>query len=192
MAPPGCGPTAAGVGGGKGVSLDTAVSLLTALDIPIIHPDLRPYPGRYGSAGSGCPPLTVEMWPPRWQKQISPAPVRCTKRPPFLATLDAWQLLWQLLDGLLKRLERPADQTAALDVLNRCALVLTDRMLLVGLNRVYRGRAEARALFPDVDWLHESVPADTFPGRFVTSFGVRQAVDLLAEMPDDHWPRPGG
>jgi hypothetical protein len=171
--------------GETGVSLETAVSLLTALDIPIVHPDLRPTLAVMGRPEVGCPPLTVEDVAAALAKANFTRSRPLYEAPPFLATLDAWQLLWHLLAGLLKRLERPAAQTAALDALNRCALVLTDRMLLVRPNRVYRGRAEARALFPDVDWLHESVPTDTFPGRFVTSFGVRQAVDLLAEMPDD-------
>jgi hypothetical protein len=105
--------------------------------------------------------------------------------PPFLDTLDAWLVLWRLLDRLLLQLERPVDKTAALNALNRCAIVLTDRMELSRPRFVYRGSAEAQALFPDVAWLHPAVPADAFPGRFVAAFGVRQAVDLLAEMPID-------
>ncbi len=164
---------------------DTAVSLLTALNIPLSHPDLTAYLTLMRRPEVGATSLTV----PDVVEAL--AKIGLTKTRPLSAalppldTLDTWLVLWRLLDGLLLQLERLAHQTAALNALNRCAIVLTDRMELSRPNYVYRGGAEAQALFPKVAWLHPAVPADTFPGRFVPPFGVRQAVDLLAEMPID-------
>jgi hypothetical protein len=163
----------------------TAVSLLTALHIPLNHPDLAPYLTLMRRPAVGVAPLTV----PDVAEALAKIGLTTTRllfaAPPFLDRLDAWLVLWRLLDRLLLQLERPVDKTAALDALNRCAIVLTDRMELSRPNFVYRGGAEAQALFPDAAWLHPAVPADAFPGRLVAAFGVRQAVDLLAEMPID-------
>jgi hypothetical protein len=170
----------------EGLSLDdTAVSLLSALHIPLSHPSLLPYLDLMRRPEVGAIPLMVgdvaEALLEAGLTRALPLP----EAPPFLATLDGWYTLWRLLDDLLNRLDRPETKMAALDTLNRCALVLTNTMRLARLTQVYRGHAEAQALFPDVAWLHEAVPTDTFPGRFVPTFGVRQAVDLLSEKPID-------
>jgi hypothetical protein len=163
----------------------TAVSLLAALDIPILHPSLAPYLGVMRQPQVGAAPLTVADVAAALQKAGLARTVSLREAPDFLRTLDAWHSLWQLLDGLLNRLPGPAHKTAALDSLNRCAIVLTRDLSLARLSQVYHGRAEAQALFPELAWLHESAPADAFPGRFVTVFGARQAVDRLAETPPD-------
>jgi hypothetical protein len=164
---------------------DTAVSLLAALDIPVPHPALTPYLAVMKRTEVGAAPLTVQDVAGALAKIGLTHALPLYEAPPFLRSLDAWHSLWRLLDGLLSRLPRRDTQTAALDALNRCAIVLTHNMTLARPTQVYRGRAEARALFPNVSWLHKAVPTDTFPGRLVTTFGVRQAVDLLAEMSID-------
>jgi hypothetical protein len=164
---------------------ETAVSLLTALHIPLSYPDLAPYLALMRRPEVGAAPLAVQDVAEALVKMGLTKTRSLSEAPPFLGTLDAWLVLWRLLDKLLLQLERPVDKTAALNALNRCAIVLTDMMKLARPISVYRGGAEAQALFPDVAWLHPAVPADTFPGRFVAAFGVRQAVDLLAEMSID-------
>jgi hypothetical protein len=104
---------------------------------------------------------------------------------PPLTTLESWRQLWEILDTLIGRYLSPAEKDALLTQLNQCPLVLTDQMKLEYLKNVYRGTPETKALFPDAAWLHEAVPADTFPGRFIPNFGVRQAVELLAGWPPE-------
>lgn len=164
---------------------DTAVSLLTALHIPLNHPDLSSFLTLMRRPAVGAAPLTIQDIVNALAKIGLTKTQPLLAAPPFLDKLDNWLTLWQLLDKLLLQLERPMAKTAALDALNRCAIVLTDRMTLSHPNLVYRGGPEAQSLFPDVAWLHPAVPADTFPGRLVATFSVRQAVDLLTEMPID-------
>jgi hypothetical protein len=82
-------------------------------------------------------------------------------------------------------LYEPTKRDTALQALNQCAIVLSEGMRLEQLDHVYRGRKEAKLLFPDVAWLHESLSTSSFPGQFVRNFGVRQAVDILDNMPVD-------
>ncbi|MEJ2747871.1 MAG: hypothetical protein P8183_08170 [Anaerolineae bacterium] len=164
---------------------ETAVSLLQSLQIPIVHPDLAPYFPLMGRPEIGTPPLSIidiaQAITRIGLTRATPLPTA----PPFLRRLEDWQLLWQLIDTLLSRQYLPEEKENALSTLSPCALVLTEHLILERLHHVYRGQPEAKALFPDVAWLHDSITPDTFPGRFVQSFGVRQAVDLLAETPID-------
>ncbi len=169
-----------GRGGGE-----TAVSLLQSLHIPIAHPDLAPYFPLMRRPEIDVPSLAAaDIADALTQIGLTRA-TPLHEAPPFLRRLDAWQSLWQLIDALLSRLYRPEEKENALHALNPCALVLTESMTLERLPQVYRGQPEAKALFPDVAWLHDLIAPDTFPGRFVRPFGVRQAVDLLTGMPID-------
>ena len=167
------------------VSRPTAIWLLEGLEIAVAHPDLAPYFGLMRRPEIGTADLTIQDIADAFIRMGLARPAPLYQAPPFLRSLEAWRELWDLVGAMLGRAPRPADRESALKALNRCALVLTDTMTLARLNRVYRGTAETRALFPDVAWVHDSVPIDTFPGPFVHNFGVRQAVDLLAEMPID-------
>ena len=164
---------------------ETAVSLLQSLQIPIAHPDLTPYFSLMRRPEIGAPPLTVADIAQALAQIGLTRSTPLHAAPPFLRRLEAWQSLWRLLDALLSRLYQPEAKEAALNALNQCALVLTESMTLERLNRVYRGSPEAKALFPDAAWLHDSIAPDTFPGRFAPQFGVRQAVDLLTATPVD-------
>ncbi|MCC6602464.1 MAG: sensor histidine kinase [Anaerolineae bacterium] len=159
-----------------------ATPLLTALHIPVPHPDLANYAPLLRQIGT--PSITVGDVAEGLRHAGLMRAVPLHEAPPFLRSLDAWQPLWRLLDGLLRGLP-PAERSAALDQLTGCAVALTDRMGLRPLSQLYRGQPEAQALFPDVAWLHPALPADSFPGRYVPTFGVRQAVDQLSEWPID-------
>ena len=162
-----------------------AGALLTALDIPIIHPQLAAYFPLLRRPEIGAPPLAVQDVTAALIRLGLDQPMPLYAAPPFLRQLDDWQTLWALLNDLLQDLVQPDAREAAFDDLGRCALVLTIDMQVQRLRRVYRGAAESQALFPAVAWLHPLVNAETFPGRFVPHFGVRQAVDLLAETPPE-------
>ena len=164
---------------------ETAVTLLTALDIPIIHPDLILYQSLLRQPGIATPPLTTADIAAALVHLGLTKPIPLVEAPPVLRRLETWQTMWALLDGLLNRLHHPAEKEAALAVLAPCALVLTNRMTLARLNRVYRGQPEVQLLFPDVDWVHDIISVDQFPGSAVPQFGVRQAVGQLAETPID-------
>jgi hypothetical protein len=160
----------------------TAAPLLAALQLPVLHPDLADYAALLRQIGS--PPITVADVAEGLRRAGLVRAVPLHEAPPFLRSLDAWQPLWALLDGLLRG-QPPAERSAALDQLTGCAVALTERMVLRPLPQLYRGQPETQALFPDVAWLHPALPADSFPGRYVPTFGVRQAVERLAEMPID-------
>lgn len=163
-------------------SAATASPLLSALQLSVLHPDLASHAPLLRQIGT--PPITVGDVAEGLRRAGLTRAVPLHEAPPFLRSLDAWQPLWHLLDGLLRGLP-PAERTTALDALKGCAIALTDRMVLRPLSQLYRGQPETQALFPDVAWLHPALPTDTFPGHHVPTFGVRQAVDLLAEMPLD-------
>ena len=167
------------------VTRPTATWLLEALGIAVVHPDLAPYFGLMRRPEIGTAELTIPDIAAALNRAGLARPVPLYQAPPFLRSLEAWRELWDLVDALLGRVPRPGEKESALTALSHCALVLTDTMTLARLNRVYRGTAETKILFPDVAWIHDQLPGDTFPGRFMPNFGVRQAVDLLAEMPID-------
>jgi hypothetical protein len=91
---------------------EATAALLVALDIPIIHPDLRPYAAVIERPEVGCPPLTTADLAQALQTAGLNRVIPLYEAPPYLASLEGWRLLWRLLDGLLKRLDRPAAQTA--------------------------------------------------------------------------------
>ncbi|MCB9419045.1 MAG: hypothetical protein H6667_04540 [Ardenticatenaceae bacterium] len=164
---------------------EKTITLLTALGIPIIHPDLIPYQNFMRQPEIATPPLTATDIAAALIQAGLNKPTPLYEAPPFLRRLEDWQTLWVLLDGLLNRLHHPAEKETALAALAPCALALTQTTTLTRLNRTYRSQPEAQLLFPDVDWLHDSITADQFPGHAVSCFGVRQAVERLAEMPPD-------
>ncbi|MBK8902520.1 MAG: sensor histidine kinase [Anaerolineaceae bacterium] len=167
---------------GTAVAPQTIIPLLHNLQIPVQHPDLANYAALLRHIGT--PTITARDVAAGLHRTGLTRATPLPEAPPFLRTLEAWRPLWALLDGLLRGLP-PAERAGALADLNRCAAALTDRMILRPLTQLYRGQPEAQVLFPDVAWLHPSLPDDSFPGRYVPTFGVRQAVERLAEMPID-------
>jgi hypothetical protein len=164
---------------------DTAVALLAALDIPLVHPDLSPYFPLLRRAEIGAPDLTIHDVIAALSRQGLAQPTPLAAAPPHLRNLFDWQTLWGVLDELLSRQTRPEEHAAALTALGQCALVLTEALVLQKAGRVYQGNAESQALFPAVAWLHPDIPPGSLPRRLVPHFGARQAVDLLAETPPD-------
>ena len=160
-----------------------AVVLLEALQIPIVHPDLAPYTALMRRPEIGVQPLTMQDITRALTRIGLTQTTPLFNAPHFLRTLAALGSLWALIDTLLSDQLRADDRAQALDAISRFSLVLTDLMMLDRLDRVYRGRPETRVLFPDVAWVHDLVPDNAFPGRYVPDFGVRQAVTLLAEQP---------
>lgn len=167
---------------GTAVSPDATIPLLSALQIPVLHPDLTDYANLVHQIGA--PFITVNDIADGLRRAGLTRTITLPEAPPFLRTLNAWQPLWTLLDALLRGLP-PAERENALSALTQCTVVLTDRMVLRPFSQVYRGQAEVQALFPDVAWLHPALPVDRFPGRYTPAFGARQAVERLAERPID-------
>lgn len=178
------------------VSPDTAVALLTALDIPLVHPDLSPHFPLLRRREIGVPDLTIADVTAVLMRQGLTQATPLAAAPSHLRTLSAWQTLWNVLDELLSRQARPDDRAAALAALSSCALLLTEEMVLQKPDHVYQGSAESQALFPAgvfpagvlpaIAWLHPDTPPHSLPGRLAPRFGARQAVDLLAAMPPEH------
>ena len=167
---------------GTAVSPDATIPLLSALQLPVLHPDLADYANLVHQVGA--PFITVQDIADILRRVGLTQATSLPDAPSFLNTLNAWQPLWTLLDALLRGLP-PAERENDLSALNRCAVVLTDRMVLRPLPQVYRGQGESQVLFPDVAWLHPALPADRFPGQYTHVFGARQAVESLAERPID-------
>lgn len=167
---------------GTAVVAEATLPVLNALDIPVLHPALTAYAPLLRQIGA--PTLAASDVADGLRRAGLTRTVSLSEAPPFLRTLADWQPLWGLLDGLLRGLP-PAAQAQSLADLDSCALALTERMALRPLTQVYRSQPDARMLFPDVAWLHPALATDTFPGRVAPTFGVRQAVTRLAEMPPD-------
>jgi hypothetical protein len=167
--------------------VEAAARLLRSLEIPLVHPRLAPYLALLRRPEIGIFPLGASDLAAALQAVGLSQPVRLDQAPPFLRSLDSLHALWQLVDPLLDRPQQEREQ--ALAILAPYALVLTEAMMLERLDHTYRGGDEARALFPDIPWLHPGAPQDAFPGRFVPEFGVRQAATLLAETPLDQLER---
>jgi hypothetical protein len=164
------------------VSPEATIPLLHSLQLPILHPDLADYAPLLHQIGT--PFITVNDIAGGLRRVGLTRPAPLHEAPLFLRTLEAWRPLWTLLDGLLRGLP-PAERESALADLNQCAVALTDQLVLRPLNLLYRGQPEAQVLFPNANWLHPALAADSFPGRYVPTFGARQAVDLLGDMPID-------
>ncbi len=169
---------------GRGVG-ETAVSLLTSLNIPILHPNLNSHSQLMRQPEIGAADLSIQdVTDALLQLKLSGS-IPLPEAPMFLRGEDALQSLWDLIDGLLRKVLHPQEKEAALKTLQQCGLVLTEVMTLEQITRVYRGKPEAKKLFPDALWVHESVSESSFPGQYINNFGVRQAVNMLAEMPLD-------
>jgi hypothetical protein len=161
------------------------IDLLAALAVPLVHPDLAADEALMGYPEIGVPELALDDIAAALKRLglTHATPLHAT--PPPLRQLADWQTLWALLDHLLSQPAPPAEREANRQSLRPYALALTRDMSLDRLDAVYRGRPEAQALFPHLPWLHPSLPAESFPGRFVSLFGARQAVELLAALPSD-------
>ena len=163
----------------------SAPSLLEALQIPLAHPALAPYFEMMRSPAVGVPPLMLEDVIDALAREGLTRATPLHEAPPFLASVEQWQVLWRLLEKLADPYAPPEARAQEGQLLNRVALVLTEAMALERPQHVFRGNEEARALFPDVAWVHRLVPERQLPGRLVADFGVRQAVEWLAEKPVD-------
>jgi hypothetical protein len=162
---------------------ETAVSLLNNLQIPTLHPDLNAHSQLMKQPEIGAATLSINDLVAALQKHGLADAKPLFEAPPFLRDTNALQSLWALIDKLLLNIFHPQQVETALSLFKKCAIVLTDSMELKPFHRVYQGKSDAKLLFPDAIWLHDMVPTDSFPGRYVQQFGVRQAVDLLKEMP---------
>ncbi|HUM68909.1 MAG TPA: hypothetical protein PLK31_08700, partial [Chloroflexota bacterium] len=164
------------------VSPAVTIPLLHNLQLPILHPDLADYAPLLHRLGT--PFITAQTIADALRRAGLSRATPLPEAPPFLRHIEAWRPLWTLLDVLLRGLP-PVERERALSAMNHCAVALTDHLILRPLPQLYRGQPEAQALFPHAHWLHPELDTDRFPGRYVPVFGVRQAVDLLADMPID-------
>ncbi len=164
---------------------ETAVSLLTSLNVPILHPDLDSHSQLMQQPEIGAVNLSIQDVTNALLQFKLIGSIPLFTAPIFLRDVDALQSLWNLIDSLLRKVLYPQEKEAALNMLQQFSLVLTEVMTLEQITHVYRGKSEAKKLFPNVLWVHESVPESSFPGQYINNFGVRQAVDMLAEMPLD-------
>ncbi len=165
------------------------LDLLQSLGLPLVHPELAPHFGLMARPEIGVGDLTIEDIAGSLIALGLDKPTPLYAAPPFLRELGAWSKLWELMDDRLSRTYQPEARQRALQALAHCAVVVTDQMTLQPLRQVFRGKAEARALFPELAWLHDAVGSRGFPGQYVPDFGVRQAVDLLAQMGPDQLER---
>lgn len=158
------------------------IPLLHSLQLPILHPDLAEYAPLLHQLGT--PFITVNAVADALSRAGLTRATPLREAPLFLRSIEAWRPLWTLLNILLRDLP-PVERESALANMNHCAVALTDHLILRPLHQICRGHPEAQALFPNANWLHPELTADSFPGRYVPAFGVHQAVDLLADMPID-------
>jgi len=161
------------------------LALLEALQIPLAHPALAPTFEMMRGPAVGVPPLAPEDVVEALVREGLTGATPLREAPSFLASVEQLQALWHLLERLTEQYPPPEVRAQERQLLSRVALVLTEAMTLERPGLVFRGSAEARALFPEVAWVHPQVPERQFPGWLVEAFGVRQAVEWLAERPID-------
>lgn len=164
------------------VAPETIIPLLQGLQLTVLHSNLTGYASLMHRIGT--PFLTVTDIASGLHRAGLTRATPLPEAPPFLRSMEAWQPLWTLLDILMRGLP-PVERESALAELNHYATALSERMMLRPLTQLYRRQTEAQALFPNIAWLHPALSTDSFPGRYVSTFGARQAVTFLAEMPID-------
>jgi hypothetical protein len=156
-----------------------ATPLLEALNLPIVHPDLRPYAPLLRRPEIGVPLLRVNDLTNSLNALITPQTPLHQAPPPF-NTLPTWQTLWRALDVLLRRAPTLPDREQDTRTLQNTPLTLTDQATLAPARLVSKGTAETKHLFPGRLWLHDPLDPDTIPGSLITDFRAPQAIAHLA------------
>lgn len=157
---------------------ETAVlPLLQLLGIPLVHPTLHPYTTLLRQVG--VPLLRVMDVTAVLNRRIQPHTTLAWAPAPF-NNLTTWQSLWRVLEVLLRR--APTREAHAQDThaLQTSPLTLTDMNNLAPAAQLARGKADTQPLFPRLQWLHPSLPADALPGNLVAEFSVARAIEYLS------------
>jgi len=161
---------------------EAALQILEALDVPVVHPDLRPYFGLLRQKEIGTPLLDVYDVVDALRCNGLDKRVPLTQAPSCLRTVEDWQTLWHALDTLLERRQSPTAHEQARNALQACAIALDTDGFLQPLTDLFQGDATTKAFFPDVPWMAEYGEPDKMPGRLVSEFGVKDAVEFLSSM----------
>ena len=169
----------------RSVAARRAAKLLTELGLPVVDPLLSDHLTLMRRPEMGSRLLTLADLLGALRIQNLGRPQLLSSAPPPLREFAAWQLLWPLLNELLVDIFRPDERAEALDALRGLAIVITERMRLSPLGQTFRGNAEVQRLFPDVNWLHPEIQAETFPGNQVPEFRARQAITYLRSLTVD-------
>lgn len=156
-----------------------ATSILEALDIPLVHADLRSYAALMQQPEIGVPLLRVTDITAALQ--VIPNRTPLDLAPPPLNDMAAWQVLWRALDTLLRRAPSLAERNQDVAALLACSLTLMEGEVLCRAEQVAKGNEETRRVFSEVQWLHPAVNPDTLPGSLVHEFDAQRAVTYLSE-----------
>ena len=159
---------------------EAAAQILEALDVPIVHPDLRPYFGFLRQKEIGTPLLGVHDVVGALRRNSLDKQIPLTLALPCLRTVEDWRTLWGALDALLERRQTPETLALAKGALRSCAIALDAKQTLQLPANLFRGDAKTRVLFPDIAWMAEHTELDAMPGRLVTGFAAEEAVRFLS------------
>lgn len=155
---------------------------LEQLGIAPVHHHLAPYFHLMRRPQIGVPPLSPgDLGEALRAGTLQPGQLLALTPAPF-DTIQGWHPIWQLIDDWLATQPPHTRRELAETALRNAPLAIDENMSLATLNRLYRGDEETRAIFPGVAWLHPLLTGDPFPAYLVPQFGVRQAVEWLAQQ----------
>ncbi|MBC8492320.1 MAG: hypothetical protein H8D43_00940, partial [Chloroflexi bacterium] len=167
-----------------------ASSILEALDVPVVHPELRFAFGLMRQVGT--PLLRTQDIVGALKRAGLDKQVPLAKAPAYLKTVEDWHTLWSVFDALLERRQASEALEQAKNALRFCVIALDAEGNLRLPTDLFRGDARTKALFPDVAWMTEYGEADRVPGRLVTEFAAEDAVEFLSgrtERLEAEWHR---
>jgi len=161
-----------------------ASSILEALDIHVVHPDIRPYFALMRRGEIGTALLTVHDIVGALETAGVDTGSPIDQAPDCLRSKEQWHTLWEALDALMDRRQTYEARMQAEQALERCAIALDAEDVLRPPARLFRASPRTRQLFPEVDWLKRYGHSEKIPNCLVPEFGAAEAVELLSQRPE--------
>ena len=156
-----------------------AIPVLTALDVPIVHPDLAPYYNLLREIG--VRPLAALDIAAAMKRQSFDRPIQLGEAPDWLR--DPRGVLLDELDRLLQRATR--DQVVAVkEELSACSLARTRDGLIAPPEMVRQADDATQRLFAEAMPNIRFLVADSHPivGDLVERYSIDDAIDALESM----------
>jgi len=165
---------------------ENASAIVNAIGISVVHPDLRPHFALMRQRVIGTPLLEVQDIVRALKDTGLEEGMALAQAPPFLKSVEDWQILWNALDALLEHRQSSEVLRQSEESLRLCAIALDTNGILHHPAHLFRGDASSKALFPDVRWMAEHSKPARLPARLVPVFGTRDAIEFISALPSGH------
>lgn len=165
---------------------ETASPILENLNIPIVHPDLRPYFNLLRQKEIGTPLLKVTDIVEALSDAGLDKRTELNQAPSALRTVEQWQTFWQAIDTLLDRSQQTSDERSrSRNALRQCAIAFGPDDTLWSPAQLFRADAETQELFPKVPWLATVCEPEQVPHSLVQEFTASEAIAFLENTSKD-------